>query len=329
MGTIRAEQIPWMVKEVYKSVWLLFTSDFYQVNPTVFLRIVLGACCVGTAVLAAVCMLQKCREKGGLLLTGELLVFTLILPFCMNGIIVMQPDSWFYTLMEYGVVIVLICPLAVLSVALEQDCAMRRTESGKGSKTGGESEEAGLTGAESEESGSIEAESAAAGSGAGGQSVSLRIRRIADGVITFGLLACVAVYIWFDNGNYVTMDFAYRSAESYFTSMLTQVRMTEGYTDEMPVYVLGWDSEIADKSFAANGELDVFNIAGKNDSLVRAWNWYAFLETYLNFRQFDWDEAAIDALWSSPEAEAMPCYPDQGSVARLGDGIVIKISEYE
>ena len=97
----------------------------------------------------------------------------------------------------------------------------------------------------------------------------------------------------------------------------------------MPVYVLGWDSEIADKSFAANGELDVFNIAGKNDSLVRAWNWYAFLETYLNFRQFDWDEAAIDALWSSPEAEAMPCYPDQGSVARLGDGIVIKISEYE
>ena len=49
----------------------------------------------------------------------------------------------------------------------------------------------------------------------------------------------------------------------------------------------------------------------------------------MNFRQFDWDEAAIDALWSSPEAEAMPCYPDQGSVARLGDGIVIKISEYE
>ena len=295
MGTIRAEQIPWMVKEVYKSVWLLFTSDFYQVNPTVFLRIVLAACCIGTAVLAFVCMLPKCKEKGGLLLTGELVVFTLVLPFCMNGIIVMQPDSWFYTLMEYGVVIVLICPLAVLSVVLEQDCAMRRAGNGGGSRMG--------TGP--------------------------RIRQIADIVITFGILACVAVYIWFDNGNYVTMDFAYRSAESYFTSMLTQVRMTEGYTDEMPVYVLGWDSEIADKSFAANGELEVFNIAGKNDSLVRAWNWYAFLETYLNFRQFDWDEAAIDALWSSPEAEAMPCYPDQGSVARLGDGIVIKISEYE
>lgn len=36
LGTIRAAQIPWMVKEIYKSVILLFTSDFYQVNPTAF-----------------------------------------------------------------------------------------------------------------------------------------------------------------------------------------------------------------------------------------------------------------------------------------------------
>lgn len=290
MGTIRAEQIPWMVKEIYKSVILLFTADFYQVNPTVLLRLVLAACCIATAVLATVTMLPKCREKGGPLLTGELVVFTLVLPFCMNGIIVMQPDSWFYTLMEYSVVIVLICPLAVLSVVLEQ-------------------------------------QGASGGAADGKRRPFYRIAQASDCVITFGLLICVAIYIWFDNGNYVSMDFAYRSAESYFTSMLTQVRMTEGYTDEMPVYVLGWDSEIADSSFAANKELEVFNIAGKNDSLVRAWNWYAVLETYLNYRQFDWDEEKIDQLWNSPEAASMPCYPDQGSIARLGDGIVIKISE--
>lgn len=281
LGMIRMEQIPWMVKEVYKSVWLLFTTDFYQVNPTVFLRLALGLCCAGTAVLAGTCMLPKCKEKGGLLLIGELVVFTLVLPFCMNGIIIMQPDSWFYTLMEYGVVMVLLCPLAVLSAVLE--------------KPGTE----------------------------------IRIRKAMDCIITFGILACVAVYIWFDNGNYVSMDFAYRSAESYFTSMLTQVRMTEGYTDEMPVYVLGWDSEIGDASFSANRELDVFNIAGKNDSLVHAWNWYAFLHTYLGYRQFDWDEEKIDALWSSPEAAEMPCYPDQGAIARMGDGIVIKIADWE
>lgn len=281
MGAIRVEQIPWMIKEVYKSVLLLFTADFYQVNPTVLLRLLLALGCVATVVLAAVCMLPKCREKGGLLLTGELAVFTLVLPFCMNGIIVMQPDSWFYTLMEYGVVIVFICPLAVLSVALDKPIPTRR------------------------------------------------IRQAADCVITFGLLACVAVYIWFDNGNYVSMDFAYRSGESYFTSMLTQVRMTDGYTDEMPVYVLGWDSEIGDASFSANWELDVFNIAGKNDSLVHAWNWYAFLETYLGYRQFDWDEEAIHRLWSSQEVAEMPCYPDQGSIARMGDGVVIKIAEWQ
>lgn len=305
MGVIRAEQIPWMVKEVYKSVLLLFTGDFYQVNPTVLLRILLAASCVATVVLAATQMLPGCRKKEGLLMTGELAVLTLILPFCMNGIIVMQPDSWFYTLMEYGVIVAFLCPLAVLSVVLEKNCAKGMAEDRE----------------------TLE-ETAAADTAAAGRVSYRRIHQVADVVITFSLLACVGIYIWFDNGNYVTMDFAYRSAESYFTSMLTQVRMTEGYTDETPVYVLGWDSEIADESFAANPELDVFHMAGKNNSLVRAWNWYAFLETYLNYRQFDWDEAQINALWSSPEAEAMPCYPDEGSIARLGDGIVIKISEY-
>ena len=235
LGTIRAAQIPWMVKEIYKSVILLFTSDFYQVNPTAFLRVALAVCCLFTAVLSAVCMWPKCREKGGVLLTAELVVFVLILPFCLNGIIIMQPDSWFYTLMEYGTVTIFLCPLAVLDTVL----------------SGGRLNDA----------------------------CPAKLRKAADIVITFSILCCVGIYIWFDNGNYVTMDYAYRSAESYFTSMLTQVRMTEGYTDEMPVYVLGWDSEIADKSFASNGSLEVFNMAGKNDSLVHAWNWYCLLYT--------------------------------------------------
>lgn len=285
LGTIRAAQIPWMVKEIYKSVILLFTSDFYQVNPTAFLRVALAVCCLFTAVLSAACMWPKCREKGGVLLTAELAVFVLILPFCLNGIIIMQPDSWFYTLMEYGTVTIFLCPLAVLDTVLSE--------------------------------------------GRLNDACPAKLRKAADIVITFSILCCVGIYIWFDNGNYVTMDYAYRSAESYFTSMLTQVRMTEGYTDEMPVYVLGWDSEIADKSFASNGSLDVFNMAGKNDSLVHAWNWYAFLENYLNYRQFDWNEEKIEELCSSPEAGAMPCYPNQGSIARMGDGIVIKIAEKE
>lgn len=325
MGAIQVERIPWMVKEVYKSVLLLFTADFYQVNPTIFLRLLLGLCCMAAVVLAAVTMLPKCREKGGVLLTGELMVFALILPFCMNGIIVMQPDSWFYTLMEYGVVIALLCPLAVLSVVLEKVKKAEVTDAwGRDFEIRGRDFETGVEETKTDgENGTENRSDLSAGL------PGCRIRQAADGVITFGLIACVAVYIWFDNGNYVTMDFAYRSAESYFTSMLTQVRMTEGYTDEMPVYVLGWDHEIADKSFVANPELEVFNISGKNNSLVRAWNWYAFLETYLNYRQFDWDEETIEELWSSPEAAAMPCYPDQGSIARIGDGIVIKIAEKE
>lgn len=80
------------------------------------------------------------------------------------------------------------------------------------------------------------------------------------------------IYIWFDNGNYVTTDHTYRNTGSYFISILIQVWAAEGYTDEMLIYALSWDNETADKSFASDGGLEVFNMVGKNDSLAHAWN---------------------------------------------------------
>ena len=126
-------------------------------------------------------------------------------------------------------------------------------------------------------------------------------------------------YAYIANVNYQTMYFTDRQTENYFSSMLTQVRMTDGYKSSMPWAFIG--NNITDpsfKNFAANNLM-----YGGND--VEYVNAYSRISWFRAYQGFDIKlvadiEKAI--LYKNEDVKNMPCYPDNGSI-KIIDGIVV------
>jgi hypothetical protein len=119
------------------------------------------------------------------------------------------------------------------------------------------------------------------------------------------------------------MDLSYRQAESYFTTLITQVKSVEGYTEETPIAVIGeWGN---DSSLYKNSIMDVLEMSGRDNALADAYSWQYLLKYYCGFNGelIGIDEVGIP----SNEVESMPCYPETGAIRFINGAVVIKLSE--
>jgi hypothetical protein len=142
---------------------------------------------------------------------------------------------------------------------------------------------------------------------------------ILTGAIALGLIS----YCYFANGQYLSMDLSYRQAESYFTTIITQIKSVEGYTKDTPISVIGeWGN---DTSLYKNSIMDVLEMSGRDNALADAYSWQYLLKYYCGFNAelIGIDEAGIELT----EVESMPCYPEAGAIKLIKDVVVIKLSE--
>lgn len=135
----------------------------------------------------------------------------------------------------------------------------------------------------------------------------------------------VSGYIYSANVNYTAQYYASRQAENFMNSLMTQARMTEGFTADKkwalvgnvkdPLYFAGWN--------------DVQRIGGNADmlSLVNSYSRCRWFERYMGCRVPELDEAGVRAIAATEEVLAMPCWPDEGSIQVIGDVLVIKFQD--
>ncbi len=136
--------------------------------------------------------------------------------------------------------------------------------------------------------------------------------------------ALLIFYCHYDNVQYVSMQAAFMQANSYFTTMITQIKSQEGYQKDFPVVFIG--KEIEDASYYQNWHYDNFVLTNiKDENLLNVYSRDFMLKEYMGFAPviLKTDET----LLQDQEIDAMPCYPADGSI-KIRDGIVVvKLSD--
>lgn len=151
-------------------------------------------------------------------------------------------------------------------------------------------------------------------------------KQLRRGVCLFaGLL--VFGYVYSANVNYTANYYYSRQTENYMNILMTQVRMTEGFTP--------------DKKWAFIGDIDDPMLGGvwsgirtdggiaKPVSLVNAYSRTEWFDVYLACHVEEEDPEVTAALAQTEEVRAMPCWPSQGSIRVIGDTVVIKCQNVE
>lgn len=135
-------------------------------------------------------------------------------------------------------------------------------------------------------------------------------------VTVFGLTIGIASYCHFANAQYLSVELSYKQAESYCTTLITQIKSVAGYSDQMPVAFAGHDIE--DGTLYENDVMDAVLFSGRNVTLVEAYSREYLLRYYCGF---DPDYVPADTI-DAVQIAAMPVYPDAGAI-QIIDGVVV------
>ena len=135
-------------------------------------------------------------------------------------------------------------------------------------------------------------------------------------------VTCI-MYARYDNQCYLKAEFQQQEAISWYTTLATQIKSTPGYRDELPVAWVN-ENESRDLSLYNIDELDFLMISGYEANIqdyVNSWAWKEFAARWCGFRPETVSSEEVERL---PEVQAMPHYPDDGSIRVVQDMVVVK-----
>ena len=139
-------------------------------------------------------------------------------------------------------------------------------------------------------------------------------------------LLCV-FYMYQTHVNYTALHFANQRASNYVSTLVAQIRMTEGYTPELEWVFLG---ELQDPLLGGSLWETQTNIGGASahtNGFLSSYSLKNWLRDYFGYNVPYADEETKTVLIGSPEVEAMPCWPSAGSIKVIGDTVVIKFED--
>lgn len=151
--------------------------------------------------------------------------------------------------------------------------------------------------------------------------------RLLNKGVAAALVLMIASYAYQTNVQYSCMYFANRQMENYLSSLVTQVRMTEGFTSDKEWAFLG---KIDDPLLRCYWEYETdYGGLEFTQSLLRRYSWDNWMYYYCGYMPPMANEEKMDELTDAAEVRQMPCWPDAGSIRVIGDTVVVKFSEAE
>ena len=312
MGQVSRSDLIYAMIRAYKSVAGYFIGNSRTVH-YLFMEILFAASflmCAGLIVL--LCIKKKMHKEPVKLLF--LAVLVILFPLVCNLIYVMSPQGTIHYLMIYGLVLV---PVFLLTVVDFHSVIHTPDENEPVQKSVG-----------------------VAGFGTilinqKNQKWISIAQSISCWIITLTAAMCIFNYLIFSNQVYFKQFFTYEKAYAQSIELISRIQMTEGYTSKTVVVFVG-----TPLYSTPNGtpELDSVIITGAVEmhGLYGTYSYPRFLQRYLNFTQpIEWVENGVlgdpDVFGvidpeAAPIVEEMPEYPDDGSVALIGDKIYVKFN---
>lgn len=147
---------------------------------------------------------------------------------------------------------------------------------------------------------------------------------LAEYIAALAITAGIASYCHFANGQYVSMNLSLNQAMSYYSTLITQIKSTDGYRDDMKVAFHGQD--ITDKTLYHNEIMKTFSMSGRDDALADAYSRWMFIQYYCGFNpQIAYTHDLPDEVQA--EIDKMPCYPLEGSIRIFDDTVVVRFAQ--
>lgn len=138
----------------------------------------------------------------------------------------------------------------------------------------------------------------------------------------------IVCFIYSDNASYLRMTVLQNQTASYFSTLVTRIKLIEGYNDDLQVLYIG-EEKIEDKTFT-NLSFEIGNTVGfqfTSTDMLNDYRWkrFMYLSTGFSPREIEVDEWQGD----KESISAMPCYPDDGSIELIDDIVVVKLGEMD
>lgn len=137
----------------------------------------------------------------------------------------------------------------------------------------------------------------------------------------------IVLNVRLSNMCYLKAEILQSQAISYYTTLASEIRTTEGFSDEIPVVYL---DEYNKRDIDARGSNVYFDeiriIPYDDDKLI---NNYAWKETMALWCGFSPRVGRPDGVEQMDEVIEMPCYPDKGSIRLIDGQIVVKFNGEE
>ena len=142
--------------------------------------------------------------------------------------------------------------------------------------------------------------------------------------VIFLVALLVFFYGYYANVNYTAAYYAGEQIDNYLSGIVLRTSMTEGYTTDKQWVMIG---DIQDPHFGGpwNDEITYTGL-GFTEYLLNQYSRENWIENYIGYRIPLADAQTTAALAATEEVQAMPCYPNAGSIRVIGDAVVIKFS---
>lgn len=130
-----------------------------------------------------------------------------------------------------------------------------------------------------------------------------------------------------DNAVYTKGIYVQTRAQSYFTTLIAQIKSTPGYTSKTPVAYIGDNDICIDPTFQridGFGALTMAPLPHDATPFCVGHFWQEFLDFWCGFKP---PAASPEDFENLPEVAAMPTYPNSGSIRMIGDTLVVKFQE--
>ena len=121
------------------------------------------------------------------------------------------------------------------------------------------------------------------------------------------------------------MYYVNRQVENYLSSMVAQIRMTEGFSVDKKWALLG---EVHDPLLHNSWQTGPFyDGGGTTEALLNSYSQAQWFSNYVGYDVPYVDAKTEKALYANDVVKKMPCWPNYGSIQAVDDIVVIKLSD--
>lgn len=139
-----------------------------------------------------------------------------------------------------------------------------------------------------------------------------------------GIAIVIAVmYCRYDNACYMKAEMQQSQLIQYYSTLVTQIKCTEGYSDELPVVFVNM-SNISDSTITKIPEFEDITLLPYNydtHELVNNYACYVYMSRWCGYSPIILDE---NLTYGDKDVESMPSYPEDGSIQVINGIIVVK-----